>query len=105
MIGLLTTDSQYSMSLTDSTRVELMVETQNSINNNVFYTLTAASLEYKPLERVTLIGMLGDMIFSDTNTRAFMRLKAIYDLIPDYGVTAQIRYRHYHDSNVNVTNN
>lgn len=108
--GLLTTDSQYSVSLTDSARGELMVnrdrvETQNSINNNVFYTMAGASLEYTPLKRLTLVGMGGDMFFSDTNTRAFMRLKAIYDLIPDYGVTAQLRYRQYHDSNVNVTNN
>lgn len=108
--GLLTTDSQYSFSISDSTRAEIMVnrdrvETQNAINNNIYYTLTGASLEYKPFERVTLIGMGGDMFFSDTNTRAFMRLKAIYDLVPDYGVTAQLRYRQYHDSNVNVTNN
>lgn len=108
--GLLTTDSQYGFSLGDSARAEVMVnrdrvETQNAISNNIYYTLTAASLEYKPYERVTLVGMGGDMFFSDTNTRAFMRLKAVYDLIPEYGVTAQLRYRQYHDSNVNVTNN
>ncbi len=108
--GLLTTDSQYGFSLGDNARAEIMVnrdrvETQNAITNNIYYTLTGASLEYKPFERVTLVGMGGDMFFSDTNTRAFMRLKAIYDLIPDYGVTAQLRYRQYHDSNVNVTNN
>lgn len=108
--GLLTTDSQYGFSLGDSIRAEVMVnrdrvETQNAISSNIYYTLTGASLEYKPFERVTLVGMGGDMFFSDTNTRAFMRLKAIYDLIPEYGVTAQLRYRQYHDSNVNVTNN
>lgn len=108
--GLLTTDSQYSFNIGDSARAEVMVtrdrvETQNAITNNIYYTLTGASLEYKPFERVTLVGMGGDMFFSDTNTRAFMRLKAIYDLIPDYGVTAQLRYRQYHDRNVNVTNN
>ena len=108
--GLVTTDSQYSLSLSDSVRAEAMlnvdrVETQNAINNNIYYTMAGASLEYKPFERVTLIGMGGDMFFSDTNTRAFMRLKAIYDLIPDYGITAQLRYRQYHDSNINVTNN
>lgn len=35
----------------------------------------------------------------------FLGVKGIYDLIPDYGVTAQLRYRQYHDSNINVTNN
>lgn len=108
--GLITTDSQYSMNLNQNLRGELLVnrdrvETQNAINNNVFYTMTGASLEYTPFERVTLVGMGGDMFFSDTNTRAFMRLKAIYSLIPDYGISAQLRYRQYHDSNVNVANN
>lgn len=108
--SLLTTDSQYSVSLGDWTRAELMVnrdrvETQNAINNNVSYTMTGASIEQKLHERVTLVAMGGDMFFSDTNTRAFLRAKGIYDLLPEYGVTAQLRYRQYHDSNINVTNN
>lgn len=108
--GLLTTDSQYSMSLTDRLRGELLVsrdrvETQNAINNNIYYTMTGATLEYQPFERLTLVGMGADMFFSDTNSRAIMRLKAIYNLIPNYGITAQLRYRQYHDSNTNVPNN
>lgn len=108
--SLLTTDSQYSMSLGDWTRAEVIVnrdrvETQNAISNNVFYTMAAGSVEQKLHERVTIVAMGGDMFFSDTNTRAFLRVKGIYDLIPDYGVTAQLRYRQYHDSNINVTNN
>lgn len=108
--GLLVTDSQYSLALTDSLRAELLlnrdrVETQGSITNNVYYTMPAASIEFQPFERLTLVAMGGDMFFSDTNTRAFMRLKGIYTLIPDYGITAQIRYRQYHDSNTNVINN
>lgn len=108
--SLVTTDSQYGFNLSDKLNAEIIlnrdrVETQNAINNNIFYTMAGASLEYKPFERVTLIGMGGDMFFSDTNTRAFMKLRAIYTLLPEYGVTLQARYRQYHDSNVNVTNN
>ena len=108
--GLLTTDSQYSVNLTDTTNGELMVnrdrvETQNAINNNVYFTLVGGSLEQKLFQGLTLRATGGDMFFSDTNTRAFMRLKAIYDLVPEYGITAQLRYRQYHDSNVNVANN
>lgn len=108
--GLLVTDSQYSLSLTDYLRAEVLlnrdrVETQNSINNNIYYTMPGASLEFQPFERLTFVAMGGDMFFSDTNTRALMKLKGIYTLIPDYGVTAQIRYKQYHDSNTNVTNN
>lgn len=81
------------------------VETQNAINNNVYFTLVGGSLEQKLFQGLTLIATGGDMFFSDTNTRAFMRLKAIYDLVPEYGITAQLRYRQYHDSNINVANN
>ena len=108
--GLLTTDSQYSLRLHDKLRAEILlnrdrVETQNSINNNIYYTMPAASIEYQPFERLTLVAMGGDMFFSDTNTRAFMRLRGIFTLIPEYGLSAQIRYRQYHDSNTDVTNN
>jgi hypothetical protein len=107
---LLTTDSQYGFRLTDSTKGELVVnrdrvETQNSLNNGIYYTLAGASIEQQLIDRLAFVGMGGDMFFSDTNTRAFMRLKLIYDLIPGYGVTAQLRYRQYHDSNTNVPNN
>ncbi|MGA8149278.1 MAG: hypothetical protein WB870_17135 [Gallionellaceae bacterium] len=107
---LLTTDSQYGFRLTDSTTGELVVnrdrvETPNSLNYGIYYTLTGASIEQQLTERLTFVGMGGDMFFSDTNTRAFMRLKLIYDLIPSYGITAQLRYRQYHDSNTNVPNN
>jgi hypothetical protein len=65
----------------------------------------AASIEQQVVERVTAIAMLGNMYFSDTNTRPMVRAKLIYDLVPDYGVTAQLRYRQYRDTNTTVLNN
>ena len=108
--GVLLTDSQYSLSLTNYLRAEILlnrdrVETQNSIKNNIYYTMPAASLEFQPFERLTFVAMGGDMFFSDTNTRALMKLKGIFTLMPEYGVTAQVRYREYHDSNINVARN
>jgi hypothetical protein len=107
---LITTDSNYGFRITDSTKAELMlnrdrVETQNSLNNGIYYTMGAASIEQQVVERVTAIAMLGNMYFSDTNTRPMVRAKLIYDLVPDYGVTAQLRYRQYRDTNTTVLNN
>ena len=108
--ALITTDSNYGFQVTDTTRAELMlnrdrVETQNSLNNGIYYTLGAASVEQKIIERLTAIVMGGDMFFSDTNSRPMVRAKLIYDLLPEYGVTAQLRYRQYWDTNTSLPNN
>jgi hypothetical protein len=107
---LITTDSNYGFRLTDSTKAELIlnrdrVETQNSLNNGIYYTMGAASIEQQVLERLTAIAMVGNMYFSDTNTRPLVRAKLVYDLVPDYGLTAQLRYRQYRDTNTTVPNN
>lgn len=107
---LITTDSNFAFRMTDYTKAEFMlnrdrVETQNSLNNGIYYTLGAASVEQQILERLTAIAMVGNMYFSDTNTRPMIKAKLIYDLVPDYGLTAQIRYRQYRDTNTKVANN
>jgi hypothetical protein len=107
---LVTTDSNYGFRLTDSTKAEVIVnrdrvETQNSLNNGIYYTLGGVSVEQQVLERLTAILMGANMYFSDTNTRPIARAKLIYDLVPDYGLTAQLRYRQYRDTNTNVANN
>jgi hypothetical protein len=107
---LITTDSNYGFRVTDSTKAELIlnrdrVETQNSLNNGIYYTMGAASVEQQVIERLTAIAMVGNMYFSDTNTRPMVRAKLIYDLVPDYGLTAQLRYRQYRDTNTSVPNN
>ncbi len=107
---LLTTDSNYSTMLTDSTRAEVMVfrdrvETQNSIINGIYYTMGGVSIEQQVMERLSVVLFGGNLYFSDTNTRPTLRAKLIYDLIPDYGITAQLRYRQYRDTNTNVANN
>ncbi len=107
---LVTTDSNYGFRVTDSTKAEVMVnrdrvETQNSLNNGVYYTLGGVVVEQQVLERLTAILMGANMYFSDTNTRPIVRAKLIYDLVPDYGLTAQLRYRQFRDTNTNVANN
>jgi|LauGreSuBDMM15SN_2_FD.fasta_scaffold14309_1 hypothetical protein len=107
---LVTTDSNYGFRVTDSTKAEVIVnrdrvETQNSLNNGIYYTLGGVSVEQQVLERLTAIVMGANMYFSDTNTRPIVRAKLIYDLVPNYGLTAQLRYRQYRDTNTNVANN
>lgn len=107
---LLTTDSSYGFRVTESTKAEVLVsrdrvETQSSLTNGIYYTFGGASIEQQIIERLTAIVMAGNMYFSDTNTRPTFKAKLIYDLIPEYGVTAQLRYRQYRDTNTNVANN
>lgn len=107
---LMTTDSNYGFRVTDTTKAEVMVnrdrvETQNSLNNGIYYTMGGASIEQQLGERFTVVAMGANMYFSDTNTRPIARVKLIYDLLPAYGLTAQLRYRQYWDTNTNVPNN
>jgi hypothetical protein len=107
---LITTDSNYGFRVTDSTKAELFinrdrVETQNSLNNGIYYTMGGASIEQQVTERFTAVLMGANMYFSDTNTRPIARAKLIYDLVPEYGITAQLRYRQYWDTNTSVVNN
>lgn len=107
---LLTTDSYLGIQATPSTRAEVMlsrewVETQNALNNGIYYTLGAVSVEQRLADRLSGVLMAGNMYFSDTNTRPFWRANLIYDVLPDDGVNLQLRYRQYRDTNTNVTNN
>lgn len=107
---LLTTDSNWGFSVTDSTKMELVlnrdrVETQNSLNNGIYYTMGGLSVEQRLAESLTAVVMGANMYFSDTNTRPIARAKLIYDLLPEYGLTAQFRYRQYWDTNTSVANN
>ena len=107
---LITTDSNYGFRVADSTKAEVMlnrdrVETQNSLNNGIYYTLGGLSVEQQIFERLSAVVMGANMYFSDTNTRPTVRAKLIYDLAPDYGLTAQLRYRQFRDTNTNVPNN
>lgn len=107
---LITTDSYYAFQVLDSTKAEIFVnrdrvETQNSLTNGIYYTLGGASIEQQIVDQLSIILMGANMYFSDTNTRPILRAKLIYDLVPDYGLTAQLRYRQFRDTNVNVPNN
>jgi hypothetical protein len=107
---LLTTDSNYSLKLTNTTQAEFLlfrdrVETQNSLTNGIYYTMAGVSIEQKIIDRLSVVVFGGNLYFSDTNTRPTIKAKIIYDLVPDYGITGQIRYRQFRNTNTGVTNN
>lgn len=108
--SLLTTDSQYGFSLFEKTRLELVlnrarVETQRSLDNDVYYTMVGANLEQQIFSRLSAMAMIGDMKFSDSNSRPFVRAKIVADILPDYGINFQLRYRKYHSTDINVDRN
>ena len=108
--SLLTTDSYFGLNATPTTRVEFFlnrewVETQNALNNGIYFTLGGISVEQKLLDGLSGVVTGGNMYFSDSNTRPFIRANLIYDIFPEYGINIQARYRQYRDTNTNVANN
>ncbi len=105
---LITTDSSYGFQVTDTTRAEVMaarnrLETQGSLDSGTYYTLGGASIEQQLFKGLTAIAMGANMYISDSNTRPIFKAKLIYDLLPAYGITAQLRYRQFRSTNINVT--
>jgi hypothetical protein len=108
--SLITTDSKYSFSLFEKTRMELIVnrarvETPRSLDNDIHYTMFGANLEQQIFSRLSVMAMVGDMKFSDSNSRPFLRAKIVVDVLPDYGVSFQLRYKKYHSTDIDVEKN
>jgi hypothetical protein len=108
--SLLTTDSQYGFSLFEKTRLELIlnrarVETQRSLDNDIYYTMFGANIEQQVFSRLSAMAMIGDQKFSDSNSRPFVRAKIVADVLPDYGINFQLRYRKFHSTDINVDRN
>jgi len=107
---LVTTDSQYSFRLADKTKLEFIlnrdwVETQKSLDQHIHYTMIGANVEQEIISRLSAMLMVGDMVFSDSNSRPFIRAKLVADVLPDYGLNVQLRYRKYHSTNLDVERN
>ncbi len=108
--SIITSDSQYSFELQTKTKVELIlnrdrVETQKSLENDISYTMLALNVDHEISKNLTAVGMIGNMSFSDSNSRPFIRLKLIADVMPDYGINFQLRFRQYHSTDINVQRN
>ncbi len=79
-----------------------LVETQSAIEQGIGYTFWGASIEQQLADRFTAIALVGYQPFTDDNDRLHFRARLIWDALPDYGVTAQFRWRQYDNSKTDV---
>ncbi len=108
--SIITIDSQYQFKLFDKTSIELIlnrdrVETQKALENNTFFTMAAINIEQEIRSDLRAMLMIGEMKFSDGNSRPFLRARLIADVLPDYGVNLQLRYRQFHSDDIDVERN
>ncbi len=103
----LTLDASYSLALSEATTAEFVanrerVETQSALRDGLHLASAGAGLWHQVSDRLNAGGMLQVMRFSDGNTRTQLRLRGVYDLLPEHGITAQLRYRGYRASDTDV---
>lgn len=79
-----------------------LVETQRALDRGTTYTFAGVSAERQLTERLTVIGLAGGQHFTDGNERTHLRGRVIFLLIPEQGITAQLRWRQYGSSRKDV---
>lgn len=100
-------DVTWGLRPAEGTGIELLaaaglVETQSAIEQGIGYTFWGASIEQALVDRLTAIALVGYQPFTDDNNRVHFRARLIFDLLPEHGVTAQIRWRQYDSSKTDV---
>ncbi len=103
----LTLDASYSLALNPATTAEFVanrerVETRTALGEGLTLASAGAGLWHQVNERLNAGGMLQVLRFSDGNTRTQLRLRGVYDLLPEHGVNVQVRYRGFHASDTAV---
>jgi hypothetical protein len=93
-------DATWSMRPRPSTGIELIaagdvVGTRAAIERSISYGLAAVSVEQQFGARLTAVGLVGWQPFTDGNARTVLRGRLICSLLPDQGLSAQVRYRQY----------
>lgn len=100
-------DATWSHRPRDSTGVELIaagdvVGTRAALERGIAYGLAAASVEQQFGERLTAIALAGWQPFTDGNSRALLRARLIWSVLPEEGFSAQLRWRQYSSSKDDV---
>ena len=96
-------DITWSLRPRDSTGVEVIaagdvVGTREAIEQSITYGLLAGSVEQQFGERLTGIALVGWQPFTDGNSRTLFRARLILSLVPEQGLSAQVRWRQYTSS-------
>ena len=100
-------DFTWSRRPRETTGVELilagdLVGTRQALEEGIAYGLAGASVEQQFGQRFTGIAMVGWQPFSDGNSRALLRARMICSVLPEQGISAQLRWRQYSSSDADV---
>jgi hypothetical protein len=100
-------DATWSLRPSPRTGIELLaaadlVETQPALERATAYTFAGVSAERELAPRFTAIALAGYQRFSDGNERVHLRGRLIWMLIPEQGLSAQLRVRQYQSRQLEV---
>jgi hypothetical protein len=100
-------DATWSHRPRPDTGVELimagdLVGTREALERGIAYGLAGASIEQQFGERFTAVAMAGWQPFTDGNSRALLRTRLIWSLLPEQGISTQLRWRQYSSSEQDV---
>jgi hypothetical protein len=100
-------DATWSLRPAPHTGIELLaagdlVETQRALDQATAYTLLGISAEQQLTERLSVIGLTGYQRFTDGNARVHLRGRLIWLLVPEQGITAQLRVRRFDTKQLDV---
>ncbi len=100
-------DATLSLRPSARTGVELLVAsdlvaTQRALDHATAYTFFGISAERQLTERFTAIGLAGYQRFTDGNERLHLRGRLIWMLVPEHGISAQLRWRQFESEQLDV---
>ena len=87
-------------SLAEISLVRDVVESKAGLLSGRYYLAVAGNLETQWSRDWSTVGQLTKTRFSDGNDRLGAKVKLIYDLVPDYGITTQLWYKNYRDDDL-----
>lgn len=100
-------DATWSLRPNAHTGLELiaasgLVETRAALENATAHTFLGLSAERQLGERFTAIALAGQQRFTDGNERVHLRARLIWLLLPDKGLSAQLRWRQFRSSQLDA---
>jgi len=100
-------DATWSLRPSPRTGIELvasggLVETRRAVENATAYTFGAVSIERELSKRFTAIGLAGVQHFTDGNERVHLRGRLIFVVVPEQGLSVQLRWRQYESRQLDV---
>ena len=96
-------EGTWNIRFTERTGIELVgnrdaVESRQAIEHGIMSNFVGVSLDHALTDRVTVIGMPTYRSLSDGNDQKGVRAWLIYALLPEQGLSAQLKYRGYESS-------